>query len=122
MNKVWTMSLSPYFSILLLTLLTFCVCPPSPSQVVSNCIFCEPSNDVYIYNFNKSTSKCVSDSNFSRDGDRRDLNAVLSSYIARDKDGKPFLPGISGLFSRWRLRPTLPGQSNKKNMRLATLA
>ena len=80
---------------LVLVLAVVVVSDPCPyPQVVSNCIFCDPSEPSD--NQPTSTSKCVSDSNFSPEGDRSNINADLSSYIAQDKNGKPLLPSISG--------------------------
>ena len=70
MNKVWT-RICPILGLLLLR----GVIPLLSVQVVSDCLFCEPSN-------NQSTSKCVSVNgcNFSPDEDRGALNAVLSTH------------------------------------------
>ena len=57
-------------------------------QAVSDSLFCEPSN-------NQSTSECVSDGNFSPDGDRSVLNAVLSTHTEHG-NGELLLPGIGG--------------------------
>ena len=57
-------------------------------QVVSACLFCEPSN-------NQSTSKCVSGCNLSPDGDKSIFNAVLSTHTEHG-NGKLLLPGIGG--------------------------
>ena len=54
------------------------VTPSLRDQVVSNSIFCEPSEPSD--NQPTSTSKCVSDSNFSPDGDRTFLNADLNRW------------------------------------------
>ena len=89
------LSSSFLYLVLVVALVLVVVSNPHPyPQVVRNCIFCEPSEPSD--NQLTSSSKCVSDSNFSPEENRSDLNAVLSSYIARDKDGKPLLPGISG--------------------------
>ena len=83
-------SLLPSSFIYLVLVLVVVSSDPHPyPQVVSNYIFCEPSDNQLT-----STSKGVRDSNFSPEGDRSDLNADLNSYIAHDKNGKPILPSI----------------------------
>ena len=80
---------------------------PSPrgpkNLVVLVCHFTSPSstakNSVVVINYNDRTanrSKGVRGANFSPEGDRDVLNAVLSSYTAHGKDGKLLLPGIGG--------------------------
>ena len=54
-------------------LLLLSVFPLLSVQVVSDSIFCEPSD-----NQSTSKSKCVNGANFSPDGDTGILNAVLS--------------------------------------------
>ena len=78
------MSLSPSFtSFFLLTLLTPSVkCPPQPQvQTVHEKSTTQSLSD---------QAKNVSGHNFSPEGDRNNLNAVLNSY------GKSTQPGISG--------------------------
>ena len=71
--ELW-MKISPSSSSFLLFLLVVLVCPfPSASP---NSVIFEPSE----LSVNQSTSKCVSDSNFSPDGDRAFLNADLNRW------------------------------------------
>ena len=83
MKKVWT-RICPILGLLLL----LSVFPLLSVQVVSDGLFCEPSNS-------QSTSKCVSGCNFSPDGDRSVLNAVLSTHTEHG-NGELLLPGIGG--------------------------
>ena len=89
------------YSPILGLLLLLSVFPLLSVQVVSDCIFCN----------NQSTSKFVSDGNFSPDGDRSDLNAILSTHTEHG-NGELLLPGIAPLgggtpLSIWQRQTTV---------------
>ena len=84
MNKIWT-RICPILGLLLL----LSVFPLLSVQVVSDGLFCDPSESSN--NQSTSTSKCVSGCNFSPDGDRRVLNAVLSTHTEHG-NGELLLP------------------------------